>query len=44
MTFDPVTNMELLQPLIDTAVKYGAIAKTFPAGELRLPALSAGSR
>ena len=39
-TFEPVTNMDLLQPLIDVAVKYGAIAKTFRAAELQSPALA----
>jgi NitT/TauT family transport system substrate-binding protein len=39
-TFEPVTNMDLLQPLIDVAVKYGAIAKTFRAVELQSPALA----
>lgn len=33
-TFDPVSNLDLLQPLIDVAVRYGAIAKSFPAREL----------
>jgi NitT/TauT family transport system substrate-binding protein len=37
-TFEPLASLDLMQPVIDVAASYGAIGKTFRAGELLSPA------